>query len=278
MQDYLKLGAAFLTTTASHRQACAVDALCSIEKSNKDNIFDEKVAAVDIYRSGDRSPLLDVWLANYKWEEIRKPLRKSMEAQKDLIQYLNHHLCNWIFYCEDDVVIRELPTRKQLEWMISQKFGNRKVGMISFMHGGFSRNEHDKEKHTKWLREASNYRDVESSTSCLWLRSDDLRDAHFFEFPVTIVRTDLFLQCNKLATEKYKGVHSETALTNAWFDLGFDKEFCKVSWIKRPHDISTLSYEDMDNYILQHLLHLEAFGNSSRLRQVAPTYGVGMTF
>ncbi len=291
-----QITACFLTTTFAHREAIAKEAIDALDAAIDPVLVTNKIAAVDHPRYAKLGDMAYKARLN-GWKTIEKKLRPSMQAQFDLIEAAYSLPGDWILYCEDDVLVRRLPKSEEFSTLLEMaklQFG-RKVGMFSLMHGGFSRGEETKQAHADWLNNWKNWRHLyESKTgldkpdSCLLLRSDELRDAHFFEFPVTIVRKDIFLSCNLWAQKNRKGVHSETALTDAWFTLGFDKEYCKVSWFKSPLDSKNnpenkepeqlWSFNDYDSFILQDLLFVESFGNSPRLRQVPVTGGISMAF
>lgn len=276
-----QITACFLGTTARHRASVAIGALDALDSAIDEKLITNKIAAIDIYPNGSNDALQAA--IDYEWKTIVKPLRPSMQAQFDLIEAAYSLPGDWILYCEDDVIVKSLPDSNEFQQMIDTKFFNddRKPGMISLMHGGFSRGEETKQAHADWLNNRENWSSIYGGGCRLsWLlkRSDELRDAHFFEFPITIVRKDIFLACNLWATRNRKGVHSETALSDAWFSLKYNEHYLKMSWFKSNPKIGSWTFEDYDNYILQQLLFVECFGNSPRLRQVPVTGGISMSF
>lgn len=277
-----QITACFLGTTMPHRKSIAEEAITALDNCIDIELVTNKLAAIDLV---PRTASDIATFAHYLgWSTICKPIRPSMQAQFDLLEAAYSLPGDWILYCEDDVIVKSLPDSEEFHQMIDTRFkdDNRKPGMISLMHGGFSRGEETKQAHADWLNNISNWSNVYGGGSRLsWLlkRSDELRDAHFFEFPVTIVRKDIFLACNLWAQKNNKGVHSETALSNAWFALGYNRDYLKMSWLRKGRPpVGEWTFNDYDNYMLQKLLFVECFGNSERLRRVPVTGGISMSF
>lgn len=263
-----------LSTSKKYRQPHCLNTLVSIDRNNR-GLFCEKIVSIDLVPGNEIHQDLLVYIKSHDWKLISKPLRKSMEAQLDLI---NEACGDWIFYSEDDVILTKIPSRDEWEWITTQRFDGKVPGMIAYMHGGYNWNL--KLDITKQVSNKNNYK-IKHPDCVLWYRDYSLGDDFFWEFPVTMVRRNIFKEANIYAGGKYKGVHSETALTYAWNELNIDNFFYKATWMKDPSQFKSmeqLTDDDVNGLFLHKCLHVRAFGNDAELRKIVPTYGISMSF
>jgi hypothetical protein len=263
-----------ISTSKKHRQPHCLNTLISIDRNNK-GLFCEKIVSIDFVPGNEIHQDLLVYIKSNEWKLINVPLRKSMDAQRDLLYTAKG---DWIFYSEDDVLIQRIPDKDEWSWITSQSFYNKKPGMIAYMHGGYNWNM--KEEITKDVQDRLNYKILHPDCT-LWHRNFSLADDFYWEFPVTMVRRSLFIEANEYAAAHHRGVHSETALTYAWGSLNFNKHFYKATWMKDPEQFKPreeLTDDDVNGLFLHKCLHVKAFGNDAALRAIVPTYGIGMSF
>lgn len=157
----------------------------SIESINKLKFkFDEKILSVDEF-DGNK---LDVNL-------IEK--YKSYGWKIDLVSFKNKHLSlkkavnesksDYIFYTEDDILIRDIPEKTKK--ILSIKDNNRECGILSMNLGGslldYPRNLGDL---PFWLDNIL----YEDENLVSFLRLESQASRWFFEFPAMFVKTNIF--------------------------------------------------------------------------------------
>jgi hypothetical protein len=170
----------------------------------------------------------------------------------------------WTYYTEDDVHLNPFPELSWLEFLNNFQMNGRPVGLISFRCGGQGLGETSETR----LKDLSRYVDLDpvvvptdrSSRNgrgvVAWLRDEDVWDHHsWIEFPCCFIRTELFKQCWIRAKEKFNGIQIESAYSLAWFDLGLDADYAKVSVILHPDAVMDLSTFTLNQKTYGELFH-----------------------
>lgn len=191
--------------------------------------FDKKVLAIDEFKGWTFPMEKKVEFEKSGWDVI---IDRHMSRPKSMIHSLDLLDQDIVFYHEDDV-IPELPDRSEIEDMFNLSHGDRDCGMVSMTLGGT----------TGWfsgfpntLGDLAYVKDnilIESSDRIYFKRMEEYKEKHFFEFPGLFIRRDLLEQCLSYSMTHCHNMQIEQALTKAWFDLGLDTRYFKVSVAKK---------------------------------------------
>jgi hypothetical protein len=151
---------------------------------------------------------------------------------------------DWVFYCEDDVFIERLPSKKNIEKAYRHKINDRCCGIISMMQGGYDYPRKTPEQHKgtglpeykqkqliEHIKDPNSYITLDNA-AVLWIREEKFRDAWFVEFPVTFMRTTLMKKCSTYASNHFAQWQIEKGYTKSWFALAFDQRYYKTTYMR----------------------------------------------
>lgn len=206
--------------------------------------FDRKLLAIDEFKGWVLPGSHRYTFEGSGWEVL---IDNHMSRPKSMIHGLDVISEDVVFYHEDDVLV-DLPARDHVDTLFSHRLeDDRECGMVSLTLGG-----------TKaWFCGGQGPGDLARAGqntlfdfgSCFaFLREEENRDKHFFEFPGLFVRADLLRQCLDYTMKHCRKMQIEQALTKAWFDLGFHEKYWKASIAKSNfHDVFNDDYKQVFN-------------------------------
>lgn len=190
--------------------------------------FDKKTIAIDEFNGWRFPNTLHENCRRAGWVVVKDNHKSRPKSMIHAMKFIRQDV---VFYHEDDVLVN-FPARADVEKIFSLKSPDgRECGICSLNIGGTE----------AWFSGHSGVGDLElvekntlekfENYFC-FLRSEEMRDPHFFEFPGMFVRTDILNKLLAHAMVNCTQMQIEKGLTKAWFDLGFDKKYFKCSVAK----------------------------------------------
>ena len=194
--------------------------------------FKQKIMTIDEFKN---NKLSDSWIEDYEqrgWTVTISPGRGMVANLSNGLELVNQH---WVFYTEDDVIIKKLPTKEQFARMVSIKDGERSPGLIAYTYIGYQFKRIAYERLQQSVANPSQFRHIDDYL--FWIRDDNMNYGYHIEFPVTFFNTDVMRRCLVCAKEDFKDRFIESALTAAWFQLGINEAYYKGTLLQWDDDI-----------------------------------------
>jgi hypothetical protein len=132
----------------------------------------------------------------------------------------------WILYCEDDIILDDFPNFQNLLKFIYSNFDD-SVGIIDLMPASGVRWNSISETNFKnnfiklsYHKEFDNFhlfeRDIESF------------DMYFINFPIILIKREIFQSCFDYAYQNCKGLQIERGFSFAYYAMGYHKMYKKI--------------------------------------------------
>jgi hypothetical protein len=196
-----------------------IDTLKSIDDQNFP--FEIKILSLD-----DFGEAIDQEVKRYTEMNNWKLLISKREGMvKNQLRALNLVQTEWVFYCEDDVIVEKIPTSKKIELLIDAKPN---TGIISFTGGGYD--AYNSSNYEKIIKNLQNDIFESGKDEIFWLRDSNLANEWYFEFPTMMVKTDILKQCIDTSLKYFKNLQIEKSYTKSYFYLNFHKSYEKYTW------------------------------------------------
>lgn len=193
--------------------------------------FKQKVISVD----QALGKLPTQWIENYEergWEVTLAPGGGMVQNVSNGLKTIRE---DWVFYVEEDVIIKKLPTKYQFAKMVQQVHNGRSPGIISYTYVGYQFKRISQERLSKSVADSSQFRRIDDFL--FWARDDSMNYGYHVEFPVTFFKTDLMRSCLECAGAKFKKRLIESGMTAAWFNLGLHNKYFKGTLLNYDADI-----------------------------------------
>jgi hypothetical protein len=200
--------------------------------------FKQKIMAIDEFNN---NRLSDSWIDKYEekgWTVTISPGKGMVANLSSGLELVNQH---WVFYTEDDVVIKKLPTKEQFARMVSTKDGERSPGLIAYTYVGYQFKRITHERLQRSVADPTQFKRIDDYL--FWIRDDSMNYGYHIEFPVTFFNTEVMRRCIVCAKENFKNRFIESALTAAWFQLGINEAYYKSTLLQWHDDI----FEDIQS-------------------------------
>ena len=240
-----------ISTTQPEKQYCLTNTLISlVDKFNFKNL----IIGIDKIQDYELSKKTLNLLSNLNFLIDIHPCGGMVSNLGSVIDSVESE---WILYCEDDVILKNFPDFDDLLKFISANFSG-EVGIIDFIQvpGTFWNTHISKSFKENFLNESyhkvfENYR--------LFERDEFSYDMYFINFPILLIRRDIFTSCYFYALDYCKGQQIEKGFTAAFYAMGFFKMYKKIHiWNNTDFNISdcidlegkNISY----NYLLSKLI------------------------
>jgi len=192
--------------------------------------FNKMFLSIDDFGNGfDATPFEELGF------EVLVHPRVGMVENKFVAMRLSR--ADWIFYCEDDVEVKQLPDLLELTRL---SFDDRKCGMITLWPGSFGASQFHTQI-TKDLHTPSRYKDVEGDLVVFDV-NENCRNHVYICFPTALFRKDIIEECYTYILKNYPVTQIETGYTRAWFDLGLNNKYFLGLLLKDPRGIDNLAY------------------------------------
>lgn len=219
-----------LGCTAHGRLNSMVKLIESIE--NQPVTFKQKIITVDEL---NKNKLPSIWADNYRergWEVTINPNKGMVNNLSNGLERVKE---DWVFYVEDDVVVHRFPDKYQFARMVKTEYNGRLPGIISYTYVGYQFKRITYERLQKSVADPSQFMKIDDFL--FWARDDSMNYGYHVEFPVTFFKSDLMRRCVASARRNFKKHFIESAMTQAWFRLGLNKEYYKGTILNYDKDI-----------------------------------------
>ena len=216
----MKISCLVITTTIKERFHLLCNAIDSIERCNDESVLDQKVLSIDIvegqpYRRRDFEKF-----EKMGWHLAKGPCSGSHGMANNMHRGLAYIDGDILFYCEDDVIIQKIPTRKNLDLMF---YNTRPFGAIVYnTHADNTLEKEGTESRLNYINDTSKY--FGDGDDTFLLKGEPIKDEYWICFPAAIMKTDHFRSCLSYACKNCLEMGMEPGMTKAWFDLGFGSE------------------------------------------------------
>ena len=243
-----------VTTNIANRLPLLENAIQSIEKSADKDLFSKKILSVDIFQGGKSFDYFEKF-SNLGWNVVSQTSNSLFSNQRNAIK---HTSSDYIFYSEDDIVINKIPSKKTIDSIINKNTSCKQMGFICYNTHTYEQYMHEKKYKFHNLNKISRRRGktvgvhneereiynrlLEINNINNFLKIDDelffikpnsLIDNFFLNFPVAIVKRDIFLKLHEKALDsKYSSYGIETAFTKVWIDLLLHEKFSTAIYVK----------------------------------------------
>ncbi len=258
----MKVSCLMITTTTPSRLHLLDNTINSIEQCNIDFI-DSKTLSVDVM------PKYPIDISYFKkfeklgWNLAIGACSGHRGMLNNIIRGLqNINTSDYIYYCEDDVIITRLPKKSSFEIFTNNKTKNNKnIGYACFNTHILSLDKEIIPARLNFINDLKNYQKFGDE---LFLIKDEniLRDEYFLNFPSAIVNSNLFIELINYSKNKCKGIGIEPGLTQSWFDLKFNEQFDVATYVK-PQTITKLPI-DLNKFY--HMANMQFWNNDVNLR------------
>lgn len=240
-----------ISTTQPEKQICLHHTIPTlIDKFKFKNCF----IGIDIIQNNQLNNNLKNILHNLNFQidmHVPNGMVKNLESVIHLLK------SDWVLYCEDDVNLDDFPNFNDLLDFISINFdGN--VGIIDVLNApgvrwnktvssNFKLNFLDKSFHKSYL----NYH--------LFERTIDSYDLYYINFPMILIRREIFQSCFDFAIENCKKSPIEQGFTFAYYAMGYHNIYKKIHiWnnlnFKIDDCIHLSGTEIAENYLSKNML------------------------
>lgn len=189
------------------------------------------------------------------FDVILKKRRGICLSQCDVLNHPSTVESEWIFYCEDDVLFKKLPTVDEFNKILNTTIGGRAAGMLCFWRGIFCQ-KGDLEKLVSNSRNKDFYHSI-NDTDSLWIMDRSCDAPIFVNFPACFIRRDLFVKILDYARKHFIGSNFpiEMAYTQAWYNLGFSNDYYAGVFVENPNQLISFDgdYDSTAKLFEQHL-------------------------
>ena len=214
-------------TNSAHRVDLLDNCINSIESQGI--VFAQKVISVDLFRPGENKydPSitvndLDFYKAKYPgWTVIGGDVVSPRSMADNQIRGLAEIKSDYVFYSDDDVVIKKIPSQATL-----QELWNRNVGWINYAPHTCVIFDHPPPHVADYVNNVSNYLSINDD---FFMRKDiTIWDSYLLHFPVAIANTEIITKLHNYAIDTYDDVVGEMGieigLSQAWVTIGIPNE------------------------------------------------------
>lgn len=187
--------------------------------------FKNKNLSVDCFNQDSIDDFSDFERRGWK---ILKHERKGIFG--NMVEGVSGLNSDWIFYCEDDVAVEQIPSSDDMKMIEGLKSKGRSVGYISLMFGGMEEGRNIKEMH-EYLRSSSSYKKTKNNSQ-IFLRQEKFKNDFFITFPVALFKRDVLIQLIDYINLYKKGIQVEEAFSQAWMEVNMPEKYCTLSYVK----------------------------------------------
>jgi hypothetical protein len=153
---------------------------------------------------------------------------------------------DFVLYCEDDIKVLRIPSKKELEEIIA--LGIRSLCYNTHINSDLNKTPAAK---LKFINEPNAYISCSDGVSRLLIKDEKvLKDEYFINFPVNLVDRQLFLNMHSHIKQHRISKGIECAITQAWFDLRYNEKYKVAIYLKEEivFSIGSLTSLAMSNF------------------------------
>ena len=162
------------------------------------------------------------------WNVIKHERKGIFGNLEEGIQNLRSE---WVFYCEDDVIVEKIPSDDEMKIIDSLKSANRTAGYISLMFGGIEEGRNVREVN-EYFKSPKSYKQT-STDSQIFLNQEKFKNDFFISFPVAIFKIKVLKELIEYIKLYKKNVQVEQAFTQAWFETGIHERYLNLCYTKK---------------------------------------------
>ena len=191
----------------------------SIASVNK-FIFKRKILTIDVFNNGFDLSYFDKYP---DWDIISG---KTTGLINNMLRGLDQIDSGLIFYCEDHNLVTAIPKDiGTLSWVCYNthivpncKKARAKLPKKKYEYG------------LAYINDKHNY--IKYGQDIFLIKNASLKDEYYLNTPVIITDVKILKALLTYGIKHYKNIPQETGLTNAWFDLGYDKQYNVGIYVK----------------------------------------------
>lgn len=223
---------------------------CLIDKFN----FTNKIIGIDV---------IDNYTLDNKTENLLSNLNFIIDIHdgqgmvRNLGSVIDSLKSEWILYCEDDVILDDFPNIDKLLEYSKLNFSG-EIGIIDFLPANgvmWNQNTGISFKHNFMN---SDYHKIMDEYH-LFERDIESYDMYYINFPIILIRKDIFVSCYYYALDNCKNSQIERGMSFAYYAMGYQKIYKKIHiWKNENLDLSEC--ENLDgrqisyDYLMKKLL------------------------
>ena len=240
-----------ISTTQPEKQICLHHTIPTlVDKFKFNNCF----IGIDIIQNNQLNNELKNILHNLNFH-INTHAANGMV--KNLGSIIHLAKSDWILYCEDDVNLDNFPDFTELLNFINTNYGG-SIGIIDLMHASGIRWNRTSESNFKKNFMNNFYHRIYDNYH-LFERNIESFDMYFINFPIILIRREIFQSCFDYANENCKKVQIEKGFSFAYYAMGYHNIYKKIHiWSNNNFNISDCKnctgVEIADVYLLDKLL------------------------
>ncbi len=209
----MKLDVALITTNISSRLHLLRQTIASIDACEQSAIY-KKTISIDLFPQ--ETSLEDMMqIIPKEWKVVSGVATGRRGMLLNQMRVTATCESPYTLYCEDDIIIEKIPSAADL-----QRISSANIGFMCY-------NTHisDKEKIPDSLKtDLSDIRNLlELDNGIVFLKTKTFKDQYYLNFPVSLVKTEIFSSMHKHIHDHLHGLGIEPATTKAWFDLKYDQ-------------------------------------------------------
>jgi len=258
----MKVTCLMITTTVKERLHLLHNTIMSIEKCNKTKVLDQKVLSVDIIEGHPYEAQHFQQYRDLGWFVVEGSCLGRQGMANNMLRGLANVDHDLLFYCEDDVVIHRIPTKKHLKELFDSKLGN--VGAIVYnTHACAPWEETGLESKLKYINDKCNY--FGDGEDWFLAKGDPIKDEYWITFPAAIMKTINFRNCLNYACVHCVNKGMEPGMTQAWFDLGLGDSTVVVMYVKKEIN----KHFPLDFQGLYNMANMQFWNNDVNLRHAS---------
>lgn len=195
--------------------------IASVEKQN--DKFNQKIISVDMFPDG----VSINWFNQFQkigWRVLSKkvaPKGSIILNQRNVVSNANADI---VLYTEDDILINKLPKLTTIHKLFNEKIVNgKRIGFISFNNHVWSKFTQKPKHIIDFIHNLENYITIDGDV--FLIKNEIIRDKYYLNFPCSLTTKKLFLELQDYASINKTGYSGEYAMTEAWFEIGKNKEY-----------------------------------------------------
>lgn len=222
----MSIGCLMITTNRPDRLEMTVGAMASVEKHGSH--IPLKVLSIDLLP--ECQPGCEEILVSAAQQIGWKVVTGECTGQRAMVNNIYRGLCefadggNYLFYCEDHVVVQSIPTEPDLE-EIRRKAGVEWVCYNTHVHQenllnipGFVERP-GREGRLAFINDPANWIRTYGDQEFL-VKDTPIQDEYYLNFPAAITHVSTFRNLLQHACNSYRGIGIEIGFTKAWFETG----------------------------------------------------------
>jgi hypothetical protein len=247
-----------ITTDKPERLDMTLKAMHSIDR-NSQSYFKEKVLSIDELGLDNEYTLglLRQAVTSMGWIAVSGPCSGQRGMVNNMLRGLPLITSDLLFYCEDHVIYEKIPSEDVINSIFNRKAQVRWINLNThivednlidkMVNPNVEEILRKEQECLKYIRTDSNY--LSYGSDCFLLKSEELADDYFLNFPAIITTTKIFSILLTAGCQNYHDVGIEIGFTKAWFDCRFPAKFKVAIYVKPEARVTKpLTFDELHYY------------------------------